>query len=688
MNFQHWHLTRDDNDFSWLSFDRDHANPSVTTNTFSSAALRELGQICDLLAAHNAQQPVQGLVIHSAKENGFAAGADIDEFTHLKSAEEAMAITRLGNEVFDKVEALPFATVAMVHGFCMGGGTELALACHYRVMDDGAKTRMGLPEVMIGIVPGWGGAKRLPKLIGAGKALDLMLTGRTVSGKSAVNMGVVDAITPKRHFPNAAIDFLKRKPPRHEPGLMDRITDAPGIRKFVANKAANGVAAKVSREHYPAPYAIIELWRDFGGDPRNVPVGHPASLKYLFEHGTAGNLIRIFKLQDRMKALGRKDSVTAEADEFAIKRVHVIGAGVMGGDIAAWCALRGMNVTLQDVDIERIAPAIKRAAELYTKKLREPHLVQAAMDRLSPDVAGHGVAQADLVIEAIVENAEIKRKVYRDIEPRMKPHAILASNTSSIPLQALASALQKPERLVGLHFFNPVAQMMLVEIVVGPQTSADVVQAGLAFCKQIDKLPLPCKSAPGFLVNRILSPYLHEAMLLLDEGTPAEVIDRAAREFGMPVGPIELADVVGLDICLAVGEELKKAGQSVPRELMKRIEQKKLGKKTGEGFYKWLDGKAQKPNASGNNTVHYEALADRLVLPMLNEAVAALREEIVEDSDLLDAGIIFGTGFAPHRGGPINTIKSRGKDRLLTVMEQLKAQHGERFTPDSGWQLL
>jgi 3-hydroxyacyl-CoA dehydrogenase / enoyl-CoA hydratase / 3-hydroxybutyryl-CoA epimerase len=683
--YQHWHLTRDENNIAWVTFDRDYANPAITTNTFSSAALGELGLICDALAA----QPPAGMVVQSAKDNGFAAGADIDEFTNLKSADEAVAFTALGNQVFDKVEALPFATIAMVHGFCMGGGFELALACQYRVMDDSSKTRMGLPEVMIGIVPGWGGAKRLPKLIGAGKALDLMLTGRTVSGRSAHKLGVVDAVTPRRHFANAALDFLKRKPPRHEPGFIDRLTDAPGIRNIVANKAANQVATKASRAHYPAPYAIIELWRDFGGDPRNVPNGHPASLRYLFEHGTAGNLIRIFKLQDRLKALGKTESHNPMQP---LKHVHVIGAGVMGGDIAAWCALRGLTVTLQDVAIERIAPAIKRANELYSKKLREPHLVQAALDRLSPDVAGHGVQQADLVIEAIVENAEIKRKVYRDIEPRMKPHAILASNTSSIPLQELSGALVNPDRLIGLHFFNPVAQMMLVEVVVGPQTAPQVMQAGIAFARQIDKLPLPCKSAPGFLVNRVLSPYLHEAMLLIDEGTPPEVIDRAAKDYGMPMGPIELADIVGLDICLAVGEEMKKPGQSVPRELKRRIDEKKLGKKSGEGFYKWVNGKAQKPSASGNNAVNYEALADRLVLPLINESVAALRERIVEDADLIDAGIIFGTGYAPHLGGPINTIKSRGKDQLLEKMQLIRSQLAgdptaeQRFTPDAGWQ--
>ena len=501
MDTKHWKLSIDSDSLAWLHFDR----AGTATNTFSSEALRELGSIAD----HLAGMPPKGLAILSAKENGFAAGADIEEFTQLKSAEEANAFLVLGNEVFDKVERLPFPTVAMVHGFCMGGGTELALACRYRVMDDGPKTRMGLPEVLIGIVPGWGGAKRMPALIGAAPALDLMLTGRAIDARRARKLGLVDTVTPRRHFENAVRQLLRAPPPRRKPAFAAAVTSWPGVRNIVASKAAKQVAQKARRDHYPAPYAIIELWRDFGGDVRNVPKEHPASMTSLFYHPTTRNLIRVFKLQDRLKAMGKEGGPRME-------RVHVIGAGAMGGDIAAWCALRGLTVTLQDLAPDRIAPAVKRAAELYRKRLREPHLVQGAMDRLVPDVRGDGIAHADLVIEAIVENAEVKRKLFAGIEPRMRKDAILASNTSSIPLQELASVLARPERLVGIHFFNPVAQMMLVEIVQGPQTSPEVMQAAQTFTRQIDKLPLPCKSAPGFLVNRVLSPYLAEAMYLVD----------------------------------------------------------------------------------------------------------------------------------------------------------------------------
>src|SRR6185295_12904215 len=358
-----------------------------------------------------------------------------------------------------------------------------------------------------------------------------------------------------------------------------------------------------------------EMWRDFGGDPRNVPREHPASMTSLFFHPTTRNLVRIFKLQERLKSFGK-------GEDAPIRHLHVIGAGAMGGDIAAWSALRGITVTLQDLAPERISPAIKRAADLYKKRLKQPHLVQAAMDRLIPDVKGDGVPKADLVIEAIVENAEVKRKLFAQVEPRMKPDAILASNTSSIPLQELSSILKRPERLVGLHFFNPVPQMMLVEIVQGPQTAPDVIQAGMAFARQIDKLPLPCRSAPGFLVNRVLSPYLLEAMLMLDEGIPGETIDAAARDFGMPMGPIELADMVGLDIAAAVGRELAKPGTPIPKKLMENIEAKNFGMKSGKGFYPWVKGKPQK--AAGPGAVDLKPLADRMVIPALNEAVACM----------------------------------------------------------------
>ena len=683
MDLKHWKLDVDADHIAWLWFDR----AGASTNTISREVLKELGQIAD----HLASMPPKGLAILSAKDNGFCAGADVDEFTGLRDADEAVAFTRLGNEVYDKIAALAFPTLALIHGFCMGGGTELALACRYRVVDDGPKTRIGLPEVMLGIVPGWGGMKRLPRLIGAPAALDMMLTGRALDARRAKKAGFADALTQQRHFTNAAKQFLAGPPAPHHPPLTAQVASWPGVRALVANMSKKKVAERARRDHYPAPYAIVEIWEKFDGNILAVPREDPASTASLFFHPTTRNLIRIFKLQDRLKSFGRgqpprgQDSKAASGE--GVKHLHVIGAGAMGGDIAAWCALRGLTVTLQDLAPERIAPAVKRGADLFQKRLKQPHLVQGAMDRLIPDVAGNGVARADLVIEAIVENAEVKRKLFEQIEPRMKEGAILASNTSSIPLQDLSSILKRPERLVGIHFFNPVAQMMLVEVVQSPFTAHDVMQSAQAFVRDIDKLPLPCKSAPGFLVNRVLSPYLYEAMLMVDEGIPPETIDAAAKDFGMPMGPIELSDMVGLDIGWAVGQELAKPGYPVPKKLQALVEAKNFGKKSGQGFYKWVKGKPQKSSA-GPGTVDLKALADRMVLPALNEAVACVRERIVADADLVDAGMIFGTGFAPHRGGPIQTIRARGKQEWLRIMAELKAAHGLRFEPDSGWETI
>ena len=350
----------------------------------------------------------------------------------------------------------------------------------------------------------------------------------------------------------------------------------------------------------------------------------------------------MFRLQERLKSLGKEGG-------FRAAHVHVVGAGTMGGDIAAWCALRGLTVTLQDQNAERLVPAMQRAGKLFAQRLRDPRRARDAADRLIPDVAGDGIARADVIIEAIFENVEAKRALFAAVEAKARPSAILASNTSSIPLEDIASAMADPTRLIGLHFFNPVAKMMLVEIVIGRQTRDALVAQAAAFVRQIDKLPLPVKSAPGFLVNRVLAPYLMAAMRCVDEGISPETVDEAALAFGMPMGPIELADTVGLDICVAVGKLLG-SDAAPPEKLQELIAAGNLGRKTGRGFYAWVDGKPQK-SAAGPVP---EGLADRLIGPFVSEAKSALSEHIVTDADLVDAGAIFGTGFAPFRGGPLH----------------------------------
>ena len=637
---RHWRLDRDANGIVWLTFDK----AGASTNTFSRDVMEELAAIVDRLAA---ERP-KGLVIRSGKRSGFIAGADVEEFTRIETVEDALAIVRRGWETFNRLADLPFPTVALIDGFCMGGGVELALACRYRIAVDVPGTRFALPEVMLGILPGWGGVKRLPGLVGPSAALDMMLTGRSVDARRAKKIGLVDEAVPPRVMENAArMTVLQAPRPRRLP-FVQRLMNGP-LKPVVAAMARKQLEKRAQREHYPAPYAILELWEKYGGDPFAPPPQDPASFVYLVEHPTTANLIRIFGLQERMKALGKEGGAEAQ-------RVHVIGAGTMGGDIAAVCALRGLTVTLQDTSPERLAPAMKRSADLVKRRVRDRLRARDTLDRLVPDVHGDGVRHADVIIEAIFENLEVKQKLFADVEARAKPGAILATNTSSLKLADIARTMKNPSRLVGLHFFNPVPQLQLVEIVKGDATDPELAKRGAAFVRQIDKLPLPVKDAPGFLVNRVLGPYMANAFRMLDEGAKAETIDKAATAFGMPMGPIELADTVGLDICAAAGRALAGAGATPPQKLDELLKAGKLGKKTGDGFYRWEKGKAVKGAADAVD----EALISRVMEPYLAEAKKAVDEGIVADADLADAGLIFGTGFAPFRGGPLNYLRSRG----------------------------
>jgi 3-hydroxyacyl-CoA dehydrogenase/enoyl-CoA hydratase/3-hydroxybutyryl-CoA epimerase len=639
MMAENWTLARDAEGLAWLTLDR----PGRTTNTLSLAVLDELMQVLDVLDA----DPPKGLVIRSGKANGFIAGADVDEFANISDAQQAQALVRHGWDAFERLAHVAYPTLALIRGFCLGGGLELALACRYRVVVDEPSTRLGLPEVMLGIVPGWGGIRRLPRLVGAPAALDLLLTGKTIDARRAKRIGLADECVPPRIMDNTARGVLLAQPaPRTLPFPLS-LSLLPLARRLIAKRAAEQVRKRARREHYPAPYAILELFERFDGDPLAPPPGDPASITALVATPTAANLIRVFHLQERLKALGKVDA-------SGVARVHVVGGGTMGGDIAAWCALRGFTVTLQDQDVQRLGPAMKRAAKLFADRLKDPRRVRDALDRLIPDVPGNGIAHADVIIEAIFEDVAAKRALFAGVEARAKPAAILATNTSSIPLEDIASVLAQPSRLIGLHFFNPVSRMMLVEVVAGRDSDPSALARGAAFVRAIDKLPLPVKSAPGFLVNRVLAPYLMTAMRCVDEGIVPEAVDEAAVAFGMPMGPIELADTVGLDICLAVGRMLGHDAEP-PRRLAENVAAGRLGKKTGQGFYTWVNGRAQKQAAPAAASAD---LGRRLVDPLVAEAKSALAEGIVEDADLVDAGAIFGAGFAPFRGGPLQYART------------------------------
>ncbi|TLY80083.1 MAG: hypothetical protein E6K49_02710 [Gammaproteobacteria bacterium] len=669
-----WKTERDADGIVWLTIDK----PGTSANVLSSDVLTEL----DALLPSLRKDPPRGVIVISAKKSGFIAGADIKEFTGITSAESGYRLIRIGQQVLDRLAALPCPSVAAIHGFALGGGLELALACHYRIAVGDERLALGFPEVQLGIHPGFGGTVRSVRTVGVRPAMEMMLTGKAVRADKALRIGLVDRLVSEQELRTTARDLLTLRPPPHRAPFSERVLNSAPIRPFLRRALIAQVTPKARREHYPAPYAIIDLWARFGAQGAAAFEAEARSIAQLFTSETARNLIRVFLLQDRLKALGAKG--TGE-----IKHVHVVGAGVMGGDIAAWSALRGFTVTLQDRAIEYVEPALQRARELFYKRLRDPPRAAAARDRLRADVAGEGVREADIVIEAIFESLDAKQELYARLEPRMKPTAVLATNTSSIMLEPLAAKLARPERLVGLHFFNPVPQMQLIEIVQSARTDPGVAQTAIAFARRLDKLPVLCRSAPGFIVNRVLMPYLHEAMFAAQEGVPLAVIDEAAVRFGMPMGPIELADVVGLDVAAHVGqiiaEELGRPAPDLAR-LRELVAAKKLGRKSGAGFYLWQDGKPVKPPSSGGAAP--PELVDRLILVLVNECVACLREHVVDDPDLIDAAVIFGTGFAPFRGGPLAYARSRGTTAVVARLKELAARCGSRFQPDSGWPLL
>ena len=668
----HWALQTDADRIAWLTCDM----AGTSTNVLSGEVVRELAEkLREVAALH----PV-GMVVQSGKRNGFIAGADIREFLAIRDPAQALELVRAGQSVLQQLEDLPFPTIAAVHGFALGGGLELALACTYRVGADEAALSLGLPEVLLGIHPGFGGTVRSVQLIGVRPALELMLKGRPFKGARALSVGLLDDLAPPAELAARAKSLLLRRPPRKTAPFVERLMSLGAVRPFIARQTAATLQHSVRREHYPAPYAIVDLWQHYGAAGAAAYEAEARSISELMCTPSSRNLVRVFMLQDRLKGLGGDST----AD---FRHLHVIGAGVMGGDIAAWAAYRGMTVTLQDRSEELIQPALRRAQTFFEKRLKDPGQAADAMSRLKMDVSGGGVADADIVIEAIFENVEAKQALYAELEPKLKAGAVLATNTSSIKIETLCAKLSNPSRLVGIHFFNPVAQLQLVEVVQGASSRPQAVQDALKFTRKLDKLPLPCKSAPGFVVNRILTPYVNEAFFALEAGVPAAVIDRAAVQFGMPLGPIELSDVVGLDVSLNVGRVLGEAfHRDVPQILIKLVEQKKLGRKSGEGFYRWQDGKAQKE--ATQNAAEPEDLQDRLILPLLNEAVACLREGTIQDADLLDAGAVFATGFAPFRGGPLQYAKDRGVANVTHRLNELADRYGERFRPDVGWSLI
>ncbi|WP_323766158.1 3-hydroxyacyl-CoA dehydrogenase NAD-binding domain-containing protein [Marinovum sp.] len=640
-------------------------------NTISEGVLTGLDAALDQIGTPKA------LVIRSAKPAGFAAGADIDSFGDMSDRGAAELLKR-GHAVLDRLERLDCPTIAVVHGAALGAGFEIALACDHRIAIRGAT--FGFPEVKLGLHPGLGGTFRLTGLIDPTEAMTLMLTGKTAHTDKAKRLGIVDAVTEERHVAAAVAALAEDRPKRPEPGLKSRAFRLEAARSYGAGRMRDETGKQASRAQYPAPYALIDLWEKHGDDRKRMQSAEIESFATLLDSETSRNLRRVFFLRQGLRADARGND--------GIAHVHVIGAGAMGAEIAAWAAIKGKQVTLGDVKLEALGHAMKTAAETCRNSHLNTIETRDALDRLMPDPRSYGLSQADLVIEAVPEETELKEKIYRQAAAAMKEGAILASNTSSLQLAALTGAVADPTRFAGLHFFNPVSKMQLVEVVRHAGTDDAVLRRLAAFCGAIDRLPVQVADAPGFLVNRALTPYLMEAMVLMDDGIDKEVIDRAALDFGMPMGPVTLADQVGLDIGLHVAtslsESLDRPMAPISQRLRDKVAAGETGKKAGQGFYDWSNG-APHPASDGAPPAD---LTDRLILPMLDACVECLRTGVARDEDEVDAAMIFATGFAPLRGGPMHYARSRGFSAIANRLEDLAERHGPRFTPDRGWRSM
>jgi 3-hydroxyacyl-CoA dehydrogenase/enoyl-CoA hydratase/3-hydroxybutyryl-CoA epimerase len=639
-DYRNWRLEFDLDGICWLTIDRE----GESANSLSSDVFSELEQIVTKLE----DDPPRGLILQSGKSKSFIVGADVREFDEVTSPAEAEAFIREAHALLDRIEALPFPTAVIIEGYCLGGGLELALCFDYRVARNDDSTRLGYPEVKLGIYPGFGGSARTTRQIGGFQALPIMLTGRMLRPHQARTLGLVDQLVGPHGSPRwAARRAVLAGRKSRGPSWLAKLSNSGPARRFLARQMRKQTAAKANPAHYPAPFELIEAWERYGDDPRQMLDEEARRVARLINGSTSIGLRRVFHLMESLKANG-KDS------GFRARRVHVVGAGVMGGDIAAWCVLQGLEVTLQDREMKYIEPALKRAGSLFRKRLKTPDRIAGAKSRLLADVEGAGAARADVIIEAIFENLAAKQELFRDLEARVKPGALLATNTSAIPLRDIASVLTRPQRLIGLHFFNPVARMPLVEVVYDDATDTDEVERGAAFCNQINRFPLPVVSSPGFLVNRVLARYMLKAFQLHRErGLAKEALDQAVVDFGMPMGPVELADTVGLDVGLGVMNTLGSEETAEDAKVLQSyVEQGKLGKKSGEGFYQWKNGKPVKDRAAIEG-VNLQSLAKELMQPYFEECQACLDDGIVASRNDIDAGMIFGTGFAPFRGGPL-----------------------------------
>lgn len=673
-SYKNWFLQEDDHHILWVSLDVPH----TTVNTLNFSVLQELTDIVETIKTNT---QYRGVVFISNKSSGFIAGADVKEIAAVEDANAAISHMRQVQTLFSQIEALSIPVVAAIHGFCLGGGTELVLACHYRILSNESHTTIALPEVKLGIHPGFGGSVRAVRLLGAIAGMNFILEGRSIDAQQAKRLGLVDEVVPLRELRRAAVYYIEHKPKVKKMSWVHKIMEISFVRHLLGSLFKKKLAAKVKIDQYPAPYAMIDNWVNVGSVEEKAFAVEAESVGRLLSTTTCRNLLHVFSLQEKLKATGK------EVD-FKVQHIHIIGAGVMGGDIAAWCAVQGIKVTLQDPSVKALGSAVARTYELAKRMLKQNHLIQATMDRLCPDSAGDGIAYADLILEAAVENLNLKHEIFKKIEAHARMDAVLATNTSSLGLADIGSVLAQPQRLVGIHFFNPVARMPLVEVVRGKHTDKMIAAYAASFVNQIKKLPLLVEDAPGFLVNQIVGGYFAEAFKALNAGESIQVIDAAGRRLGMPMGPLELADQVGLDVCLAVSEHLIGTEASLAQTVLRaKIDKGELGRKTQKGFYDYVKGKPVRSKEK-EDLQKVIVLERQLFLGLLSRALLCLDEAIVNSIDLVDAGTIFGMGFPPFQGGLLHYAKTMDKQSLVKELAMYRNVPIQEIESSSAWKLL
>jgi 3-hydroxyacyl-CoA dehydrogenase/enoyl-CoA hydratase/3-hydroxybutyryl-CoA epimerase len=675
--------------------------PGEKVNKLSTAVMEELSSLVDRLSASGG---IRALLFRSGKPDVFIAGADVREIENVRSPEDGRTASAVGQRIFERFARLPFPTVAAIRGACLGGGTELALACDWRVCSDSPKTKIGLPEVNLGILPGWGGTQRLPRLVGLASALDLILTGKQIDGKRAARVGFAEAAVPdaifdawSERFARGKFDTRKPRGRRARLPLAARVLEGnPAGRTLIFRKARAAVLAR-THGNYPAPIEALEAVREgFGRKLEAALAAENAHLGRLIGTPVQRRLLRIFFWTENVKK--ETGAINPTVRPRPVQRIGVLGAGVMGGGIAQLAADRGFPARMKDIAPEPLAQGFRAAAAIWKEKLARRRMTSAEFRRkmalLSGGLDYAGFSRAEVTIEAVVEKLEIKRAVLREWEEAVGDEAIFASNTSTLPISSIAAAARQPRRVAGMHFFNPVHRMPLVEVIRAEKSSDETIATIFELAKKMGKTPVVVRDAPGFLVNRVLAPYLSEAVRLLEEGCRIEDVDGALTAFGMPVGPLALLDDVGIDVAAKGGQTMAAAfPERLP--LSARFEafiaEGRLGRKKGKGFYRYRGTRREKPDPAAyalagarpaaKAPLPPEVIEARLLMPMINEAAFCLEDRIVDSAAKLDLAMIFGTGFPPFRGGLLQYADDLGADRIVNRLEDLAERLGPRFTP-------